>query len=433
MATSTKQSSVFDIGFVLVFKFLAFLMTLVTLWLLETTPVMATAPVVEVEPAGPQVALVLPTLITQTTSLTPTMATAGACATTGPEPIPGKQPMYLVRELLNRASFLTARFLPNPEVQERMTILLLGSDNWTNEKYGHTDTLILVTIDPEAETAAMLSIPRDLWVTIPGYGENRINQAYRLGEMKKHPGGGAALLRETITANLGIPVNFHVMVDFDGFKRIIDTLGGIDVCVQQTIDAATYNGYVPDGINPDGYYSYAMLSPEQAGANIFQKSLGFDEKEGYKFFYIQAGPHTLNGDTALLYARTRATVTADFARARRQQEVLLAIRRKALQIGIIPKLPELWSTVGEIIKTDLQLADALRLARLAYTIDLDDIRTEAIGIEQTTDHTTSSGAQVLLPDREKIKLLVDDLFGSSKPTALPTYAEQEANGVVWND
>lgn len=431
MATSTKQSSVFDIDFFPVFKFLAFLMILVTLWLLDTTPVMATAPADE--PAGVQATLALPLPLTQTTALTPTLAAADACATTGQEPAPSRQPMYLVRELLNRATFLTGSFLPGPGVQERVNILLLGSDNWAKEKYGHTDTMILVTIDPEAKTAAMLSIPRDLWVTIPGYGENRINQAYRLGEIKEHPGGGPALLRETISANLGVSVNFHVMVDFDGFKQIIDTLGGIDICVQQTIDTATYNGYVPDGVNPAGYYSYAMLSPEQAGANIFEKSLEFDEKEGYKFFYIQAGPHTLNGKTALLYARTRATVTADFARARRQQEVLLAIRHKALQMGIIPKIPELWDTVGEMIQTDLQLTNAIQLARLAYTINVAHIRTEAIGIDQTSDYKTSSGAQVLLPDREKIKLLVDELFGSSNPTALPTYAEQETNGVAWND
>ena len=183
-------------------------------------------------------------------------------------------------------------------------------------------------------------------------------------------------------------------------------------------------GYIPDGYEPEAYYNYVYLPPDHKIAGIGEQSLGFDETNGYyKFYYIEAGLHTLDGEAALHYARTRASVTADFARARRQQDVLLAIRRKALQIGIIPKLPDLWSAMRGMIKTDLQLTDAVQLARLAYEIDLENIRTEAISVDQTIDYTTQSGAEVLLPDREKIKVLVDDLFGASQPTAAPTYAE----------
>jgi len=148
---------------------------------------------------------------------------------------------------------------------------------------------------PLQGSVGMLSIPRDLWVTIPGYGENRINTAHYLGDKNGYPGGGPALAMKTVQYNLGVPVHFYVRVDFDGFRRIVDTLGGIDIEIPQTINDPKYP----------------------------------DENYGYDPFYIEAGLQHLDGDTALKYARTRATAGADFARARRQQQVLFAIREKA--------------------------------------------------------------------------------------------------------
>lgn len=383
--------------------------------------------------AGPP--LIRPLVMTATLE---SAVEAGAAGSVCPPPIDAgmlSPQRLLATAFLKTASGLMGVLWPKPALAERVNILLLGSDNRPGEKYGHADTMILVTIDPVSKTAGMLSIPRDLWVTIPGYGENRLNMAYRLGEVKGHPGGGPALAMETIRANLGVPVDHYILVDFDGFKQIVDTLGGIDVCVPEKIDAATYYGYHPEAVNKAAHYSYVPAPPDEIEETVGPVEAtqpatlppGHDpaHSNGYKFLYIEAGWHTLDGYTALRYARSRASITADFARVQRQQAVLLAIRDKALQIGIIPKIPELWETMNHIVETDLQLADIVPLSQLAYDIPLANIQTAAIGPEQTVDYTTSSGARVLLPRWPEINLLVDDMFGPSEPALVANQTEIE--------
>ncbi|MFQ5612620.1 MAG: LCP family protein [Anaerolineae bacterium] len=281
--------------------------------------------------------------------------------------------------------------LPNYEKKERVNFLLLGIDKRPNEQFARTDTMILATVDPESKTAGMLSIPRDLWVTIPGYGENRINTAFYSGEKNAYPGGGPALAMRTVQYNLGVPIHFYVKVDFDGFRKIVDTLGGIDVDVPQTINDPTY---------PDNNY-------------------------GYDPFYIEAGPRHLDGYTALKYARTRHAPGSDFGRAARQQQVLLAIREKALQLGIIPKVPELWSTMAGTVETDLQLVDILELAALADEIQPEGIQSRIIDTQMTVDYVTDQGAMVLLPLREKIRPVIDEMFAETEPQG-PTPEEIQA-------
>jgi LCP family protein required for cell wall assembly len=287
--------------------------------------------------------------------------------------------------------------LPDYEQKERVNILLLGIDKRPDEVYARTDTMILVTVDPNTKTAGMISIPRDLWVSIPGNGEWRINQAHYFGDSKGYPGGGPALAMKTIQYNLGVPVHFFVKVDFEGFRNIVDTLDGIDIDVPQTINDPKY---------PDFEY-------------------------GYDPFYIEAGSHTLNGYDALRYARTRATAGADFARAKRQQQVLMAIRDKALQLEMVPKIPELWSTMAGTVDTDLQLVDIIELAQLADEIDTDNIQTVVIDANMTVDYVVpESGAQVLLPLRDKIRAVVDEMFAETEPSVpaevAPAQAQVEA-------
>lgn len=384
----------------------------------------------EIEPAA---------WLTSTTLLTTSQAVAlpadhsePVCPALESPAVEDSTQQYLAKQFLSTAMQLVDTFQSEAALTERVTILLLGSDHRPDEKFGRADTMILVTIDPISKTAGMLSVPRDLWVTIPGYGENRLNMAYRLGELKQYPGGGPALAMETIEANLGVTIDHYVLVDFDGFKQIVDTLGGIDVCVPETIDAAAYYGYAAESINKEAYYSFVPAPPEGPVETVNASTgsqdtatglLSDDQEQGYKFLYIEAGWHTLDGYTALRYARSRASVTADFARVMRQQAVLLAIREKALRLDIIPKTPELWQTMGHIIDTDLQLTDILQVAQLAYDIPRENIRTAAISHEQTQGYTTSKGASVLLPRRAEIKVLVEDMFGASHPTAPLTQAE----------
>ncbi len=282
--------------------------------------------------------------------------------------------------------------LPDYERQERINILLLGIDKRPDEVYARTDTMILVTVDPNTKTAGMLSIPRDLWVSVPGYDEDRINKAHFFGDRYKYPGGGPALAMKTVQYNLGVPVHYYAKIDFNGFRDIVDTIGGIDIYIPETIDDPTF---------PDSNY-------------------------GYDPFYIEAGQHTLDGHDAMRYARTRATAGADFSRAKRQQQVLLAMRDKALRVGIIPKIPELWSTMADTIETDLDLGVIVELAQLADEIDTDNIQNEVIDHNLTVDYIVpDTKAQVLLPLREKIKAVVDVMFAESEPEG-PTPEEIEA-------
>jgi len=265
------------------------------------------------------------------------------------------------------------------EKKERVNVLMLGIDRRPGETGPwRTDTMILGTIDPNSETAGMLSIPRDLWVSIPGFEENRVNMANFLGESKQYPGGGPALAKKTVEYNLGVPVNYYVRVDFGGFEKLVDTIGGLDIDVEKDIIDDTY---------PDEAYGYDPL-------------------------YIPAGRQHMDGKLALKFARTRHGAS-DFERAKRQQQVLLAIRDKALQLNLLPKLPELMVILADTIETDLQPSDILTLAQAASKVGRDKVKSSFVDESMTLRHVTPTGADVLLPVREKIRPMIDSIFTSS--------------------
>lgn len=292
-------------------------------------------------------------------------------------PIPGKggaRGMVIMAEV------------PKWEEKERVNILLLGIDKRpVEEGPWRTDTMILATIDPTSKTAGLLSIPRDLWVTVPGYDENRINTAHYTGDLEDYPGGGPALAKKTVQYNLGVPVHCYIRIDFDGFRKIIDTIGGIDIDVKEPIKDEKYP----------------------------------DENYGYDPLYIPAGLQHMDGDLALKYARTRHG-GSDFERAKRQQEVLFAIREQALRLNLLPKIPELMVTLADTVQTDFQPSDILTLAQIASQIDPKDIRTSVIDESKTVRHITPTGADVLLPIRDEIRPLIDEMFTSPPPTVQMT-------------
>lgn len=361
------------------------------------------------KPFSKLLVLLLALLIWQTSFLearadAPQRETSAPSTAVCPTAEPGWLDAYqgqVVSQLFQTVAQVAGTIGPESQFTERVNILLLGSDSRPGEKFGRTDTMIVVTIDPQAKTAGMLSIPRDLWVSVPGYGESRINQAHRTGGVEKYPGGGPALAVATVEANLGIPIDFYVLVDFEGFQQVVDTLGGIDLCVPEAIDAAAYYGYTPAYVNPAEYYSFVPVSAVDpaptptATPGATEESI--EQDRGYEFLYIEPGWHTLDGATALTYARSRASITADFARVQRQQAVLFAIKAKALQMNAVLQLPELWQSLGQTVQTDLSLSQALQLAQLAYQIDPADIQTAAISHDQTMSFRTAKGASVLLP------------------------------------
>jgi LCP family protein required for cell wall assembly len=414
-------------------RLLILFLALIIIWRLNSIEVAAAPPDltrerIEATAPGidPRQLEVTPVVSQAITSTLASQATAAIC----PPPVevtPDLNQSLFVNGLFS----LTQAVLPDAEFTEPVNLLLLGSDSRPGEKYGHTDAMLLATIDPVSQTAGLLSVPRDLWVSIPGYGEARINQAYRLGQLKGHPGGGAALVRETVEANFGVSIDFYALMSFEGFSQIIDTLGGIEMCITETIDAAAYYGYKAEYIDKEDHFSFVPLSavPVPPAENNEASALPADPADpnrGYQFLYIEPGLQTLDGDTALSYARSRASVTADFARIQRQQAVLMAIKKKALQLNIIPIIPELWQHLGGLVETDLTMSQIVYLAHLAQMIPAANIQTGAIGHQETVDYRTSSGARVLLPKRAAIEAVVEATFGPVEPTAPLTRAEIES-------
>ncbi len=221
---------------------------------------------------------------------------------------------------------------------EPITILLLGVDIEAGGA-SRTDTLILVNIDPVDNSATMMSIPRDLKVVIPGYGVHKINAAFALGEFNQVQGGGAGLTIRTIESNLGIPVHGFVQIDFQGFIQMIDTVGGVVVDV-------------PYPIHDDAYPA---------------------ENYRYQRIYFPAGWQHLDGQEALIYARTRHQ-DGDTMRSARQQQVLLALRDQAVRFDLVGQLPTLIRQFGDSVRTDISISDAIRLAQVGLEIPRDEIQ-----------------------------------------------------------
>jgi LCP family protein required for cell wall assembly len=274
--------------------------------------------------------------------------------------------------------------IPNWDGVERVTVLVLGIDERKQETGPfRTDTMLLLTIDPASKTAGLLSIPRDLWVQIPAMNtDGKINTAHFLGDAYDYPGGGPALARVTVQENLGIPIDYTLRVNFDAFEKVVDAIGGAEICVPEVIDDPEYPCY-------DSYC--------------------FDP------LHIDAGCQMMDGALALKYARTRHTGT-DFDRAKRQQQVLLAIRDKVVKQNLLPQLvaqaPALLDTLQTAVKTDLSLEQMIQLAKLATQIDPKNIKQATIDENMVVGYNTPTDPpqNVLVPIRDKIRELRDEFF-----------------------
>lgn len=277
----------------------------------------------------------------------------------------------------------------------RINVLLLGIDRRGGRGWGYrTDTMIIVTVDPVNKTAGMMSIPRDLQLPIPGNGEDRINTANVWGYNNEYPGGGPALLKRTIETNFGIPIDYYIMADFQAFVEVVDTLDGIDVNVPKALHDTQY---------PD---------PKPGDPHAF-KTVHFD-----------AGWQHMDGQRALEFARSRMS-TSDFDRAKRQQLILVAIREKALNLNLLPKLPSMAKTMADKIQTDMTMDEILELAALAPQIDTGNIEQVVIQRPMVHGFRREDGAAVQLPKWDLINPVVADLFAapvvaaSTEPTPTP--------------
>jgi len=263
--------------------------------------------------------------------------------------------------------------------EDRVNILLMGIDRRPGEAFiSRTDTMMLVSIDPQGNSLAILSIPRDLYVLIPGHGRDRINTAFVYGSVGNNPIGGAALAMQTVEYNLGVRINHYALVDFSAVVKGVDTLGGIDVYVPADLNDPTY---------PDMNYGYDPL-------------------------FIPAGLNHFDGVMALKYARTRH-VDNDFGRAQRQQQVILAAREKALGLGLtslMARAPVLYQQLEQGVRTDLSLDQLVRLATTVGDIPSENIQNEVLDYEYVDSFRTETGAQVLVLVNEKASPLIESMF-----------------------
>jgi len=283
-----------------------------------------------------------------------------------------------------------------------INILLLGTDERPDESGPpRTDTIILLTLDPQTNTAGMLSLPRDLLVPIPFYNFNaKINTAYGYGESYNYSGGGEQLVMDTVSQLIGRPVDYYIQVNFNGFVQVVDLIDGIDIVV------------------PDVIYD------EQYPTNDY----------GYETFYLDAGLQHLDGETALKYARTRHG-DSDYGRARRQQAVIRAVADKVLSLDMIPTLlPKaltLVSTMRNSIGTNIPLLVQYEIATYMQAAALQDIRQEVIDKRYGQEfEDTPEWGWVLVPDREKVRAALASFFKPAAPaTATPTGATVDLRSV----
>jgi len=277
---------------------------------------------------------------------------------------------------------------PTPQVWDgasRVTILMMGLDyrDWQAGEVPRSDTMILLTLDPITMTAGMLSIPRDLWVNIPWYNQYaKINTAYYVGEIYKYPGGGGpGLALETVQQTLGVPINYYAQLDFYAFARFIDEMGGLDIYIREPI----------------------IVDPLGAGNTRT----------------LEVGVQTLDGPTALAYARQRHTAGDDFSRSARQQDVIMAIRDQVVNLNMLPTLltraPALYEEIKAGIRTNLSLQDAVSLALLTSKIDPANIKRAVIGPEQLQFASSPDGLAILIPIPDKIRLVRDEIFTVGGP------------------
>ncbi len=275
------------------------------------------------------------------------------------------------------------------------TFLLMGSDKRDHEATWRTDVIVIAVLDQRRNRVDMISVPRDLYIDNPPRHEpSKINTFDYWGEQEK-PGGGPELMKQIVLSYFGIPIDHFVRLQFSGFAQIVDAMGGIDL-------------YVPCPL-------YDILPEENLYLNL------------------QPGHHTLNGDQALAYVRSREQ-GGDLSRVGRQQQVLIALKQKFTVRNMVPQIPSMYTTVRNAVDTDIGLLDAVALARLAYTMDFDGISVLTLRPREHFEDGWAHGMQVWLPDWERIRsdvqLLLADVPDPEKGQVGTSASEIEDQSLV---
>jgi polyisoprenyl-teichoic acid--peptidoglycan teichoic acid transferase len=261
-------------------------------------------------------------------------------------------------------------------------ILLLGKDTEDSTSgSARSDTMIIVSVNRETQTASMISLPRDLYVYMPNRIMSRLNTALSLG--------GVELLEQAILYNFGIPIHYHAQVDFNGFKQIVDILGGVEMAVSCPLE------------------DWRLISPE----------LDPTLEENWERFLLDAGLHHMDGDLALWYARSRLT-TSDFDRGRRQQQLLQAMLNQGVDLGMVARAPELWGAINSVVQTNMDIGRILQMASIAPGVRNNGVQHLYLANKLQSWTVPDTGASVQLPIWEGENMMQETFRRLFLPPAL---------------
>ena len=274
-----------------------------------------------------------------------------------------------------------------PELGDRVTVLLVGVDFAPGREHHLTDTMLVATLDPKTDQVAMVSVPRDLY-GVP-LGDGRVYNAKLNSLMSAasqdpvtYPRGGPGTLKRAVGELLGTRIHYFAAIDMEGMRELIDSVGGVDVVVERTINDTAYS----------------------------------DDVSGQKGFFIEAGPHHLDGATAMAYIRSRmAAGESDFTRSERQQQVLAALAEQLTAGSLLVTLPGVLDTVRDNVATDIPERRISDIATAAQDADLAHIEQVVLTPDDGyvwVEPNNAVAGYILHPNLEEIQSLGTRIFGS---------------------
>jgi LCP family protein required for cell wall assembly len=259
-----------------------------------------------------------------------------------------------------------------PAADQRVTFLLVGSDSGTGYAHSLTDTMMVVSVDPKTSQVVMASVPRDtaqFQLYSGGIYRDKLNSLMSRAshDAKDYPDGGLGTLAKEIGYLVGIPIDYVAYIDMGAFEKAIDAVGGVDVNVTRDIN--------------DNFYQFP---------------------NGPKGFHLKKGPHHLDGPHAVAYVRSRyGAGDNDFTRARRQQELLVALKAKLLDPGTLPRLPDLLDKISRLVTTNYPADHIEQLIDLSRTIQPDAIKRFVLGPPYAIQ-PPGGGQYILVPNMDRI-------------------------------
>ena len=266
---------------------------------------------------------------------------------------------------------------PSFQWSQTENYLILGTDRRPNWSSWRTDTIMVMGLDRERGRAAVLSIPRDLYVDIPNYGWQRINMADYIGEnVLPVEGGGPALVSQVLSNTLGISTDHYVRIEMNGFRSFVDAVGGVTVSLDCPFYEPIYNL----------------------------------DTESWDYFTLPAGDVRLDGDDAYWFVRLRYR-ESDIGRSKRQRQFLWAMRDQMLNANLIFRFPELWSAFRQMFGTDLSLLQMVEVIRAGLVLEPSSVRAAGISLGDLQNYTTPGGAAVLvIADPGRVRRVVDGIW-----------------------